>query len=209
MITKDMYMLQISRKFRLLTRIIMPSCIVLLLLLAGFQALPLSHYEVNYLNSAETQRVRSQILVKSALTLAYRPAAEHSQAISDMQVVLPLFIQEQQALNANRSADVQQAVQLARSDYSALVSSSQSIIAHADKPIDRLQVDILVAHNHGFVNAETEVIAVLLNHEAADQTYLFVLECILDGLLLLLGVFFLISFEVTTKGRSATSKEVK
>lgn len=192
-------MIIISKKSRLSTRIILLSCIALLLLLAGFQALPLSHYEVNYLNSAETQRVRSQIIVKSALTLAYRPVAEHAQAISDMQVILPLFIQEQQTLDANRNADVQQAVQLARSDYLALVSSAQSVITHANKPIDHIQVDILVAHNRGFVNAETEVITVLLNHEAADQAYLFAIECILDGMLFLLASGFLIATEIMIK----------
>ncbi len=193
--------MKISKKNCLVTRIVAVTCLALLLLLTGFESLPLSHYATDYLNGANIQCVRSQVLVKSALTLEYRPAAEHAQAISDMQVVLPLFIAEQDTLARNHNADLQQAVQFAHGDFLALVSAAQNIInqAKSNAKIDQTQVNILIMHNRGYLTAQNEIVAVIVAHEEADQGYLFSVEVVFDAFLLLLIGGLLIHFEIAAK----------
>lgn len=193
-------MFLISQKFRTFSRIIIIAGIALLLLLSGFESLPLAHYGTTYLQNADAQRVRSQVLVKSAFILAYRPTAERPQAISDMQVTLPLFIQEQTLLTNNPNPDVQQSAINTNADYAAIVSATQKILAQPiTKPVDPVQVDILCAHNRDFLINETQTISIIQAHEQSEQFFLFMIEVILDLLLLFLAIGFLVVFELVLK----------
>lgn len=199
--------MQASKKFRLFTRITVVACLAFLILLTGFETLPLSHYGTNYLNNADTQRVRSQVLLKSALTLEYRPASEHPQAISDMQVALPLFIQEQNILAQNPNVDIQQKVQAANPDYQAMIAAAQRIITTpSGKPVDPVQVDILIGHNRDFLIEETAVITVIAVDEENEQILLFFVEFILDLILFFLGIGFLVVFELVNKKPMGTNQ---
>lgn len=173
----------------------MITCVALLLLLTGFEALPLGHYGTTYLQNVDAQRVRSQVFVKSALILEYHPAAERPQAINDIQVSLPLFIQEQKLLASNPNPNVAQKVSDAQSDYSAIVSATQSILAHPTGSIDPVQVDILVAHNHAFLIEETSVLTTIQANLQSAQFFLFVIEFVFDVLLCGLIIGYFVVFE--------------
>lgn len=199
-------MFQISKKFRTLTRIVMIASIAILVLLACSEVLPLGHYGTDYLQSVESQRTRAQLFVKSALLIQYGTVAERPQAISDIQVSLPLFIQEQNLLASNPNPDVAQKVSDAKPDYQAIVSATQTILAHSTKLVDPVQVAILVAHDHGFLLAETQVLTTISANLHSAQFDVFLIECVFDLLLCSLVVGFLVVFEMTIR-RQRNSKE--
>jgi hypothetical protein len=200
------HVFEVSKKFHVFTRIILLTCVVLLLLLSGFESLPLGHYGTDYLQSVEAQRTRSQIFTKDALILEYGTAAEQPQAISDMQVSLPLFIQEQNVLINNPNSAVRQKVEDAQPDYRAIVQATQAILAHPTKPVDPVQVDILVAHNGNFVLDETQVLTTISANLHSAQLYLFIIEGVFDVLLCALIVGLLVAFEQQIR-RHKQSKE--
>lgn len=192
-------MFHISQKFRTGTRIILITCVALLLLLTGFETLPPGHYGTDYLQNVEAQRTRSQIFTKSALLLEYGTVADRPQAISDMQVSLPLFIQEQNLLANNPNPAVHQKVSDTKPDYQALVQAVQAILAHPNRPVDPTQVAILVAHNGNFLLAETQVLTTIQANLHSAQFYFFVIELVFDVLLGALIVGFLVIFEQMIK----------
>src|SRR6266568_7308186 len=108
-------------------RILSIAAILLILVLIAFESiLPLVDAS-SYMNQAGLQRTRSDVLALAMLTLEYRPVSEHAQAISNLQVTLPIFEAEQTLLDANQSSDEQLLLQQMRGDYLAIVASAQTV----------------------------------------------------------------------------------
>lgn len=186
------------RKLRRFTRIIMPFCLVLLLIDAGFQAIPLT-VSGDQISQADMQKTRCEVIAKSALILEYRPQSEHVQVISDLQIVLPRFQQEQATLSASRSETIQAYLIQAQPDYLAIVKASQNILAQKDKPVDMTQVSIILAHERGYTTTMNELLVYGLQRLDARTLQVFLFECGIDALLLIIATLFWIRIEIIVK----------
>lgn len=187
-----------AKRLRRLIRIIVPFCLFLLLLIAGFQAIPLTVSNAQVIQ-ADLQRTRCELIVKSVLILAYRPTAEHTQAISDLQVVLPLFEQEQAILVSYHSDSIQTYLLQAQPDYLAIIKATQNILAQKDKPVDMVQVNIILDHEQGYFHSMNELLIYGQQRLDARAVQVFSYESGIDALLLLIAVLFWIRAEYMIK----------
>jgi hypothetical protein len=188
-------------KIRRLFSIIVPFVLVLSLLLIGFQSiLVIQGSTALAIDNAGLQRSRSTAIAKNALILAYRTdIKERVQAISDLQVIVPLFEQEQGVLNSYRPTDIQLLMSSSRSDYLALDAALKSIILHQDRPIDQIQVDIILAHTTSYNVAINQVVIAIQNHVDDEVRMLFLIEVVIDALLIILAIVLFVSVLRMTK----------
>lgn len=181
-------MLKTSQGSQAFVRVLSFASIVLIILLIAFESLLPLVDASSYLNQAGLQRTRSDVLALAMLTLEYRPASEHAQAISNLQVTLPIFKSEQDLLqaNGNNSSDEQLLLQQMKGDYLAIVAASQSVIDNPSKPVDPTQVNIIMAHKDGYRSTMNLLQTVLIHHVENLTWTLFYIECGIG--LLILGI---------------------
>lgn len=167
-------------------RVLFIATILLVLVIIAFESiLPLVDAS-SYLNQAGLQRTRSDVLALAMLTLEYRPASEHALAISNLQVTLPIFEQEQTLLNSNDASDEQLLLQQMRGDYLAIITSAQTVISAPNKPVDPIQVNIIMAHKDSYRSTMNLLVNVLVSHVERLTWTLFYIE---SGIgLLIMGV---------------------
>lgn len=162
------------------------AAVILILILIAFEALLPLVDASSYLNQAGLQRTRSDVLALAMLTLEYRPASEHALAISNLQVTLPIFEQEQTLLNSNDASDEQLLLQQMRGDYLAIITSAQTVVSAPSKPVDPVQVSIMMAHKDSYRSTMNLLVNVLVSHVERLTWTLFYTE---SGIgLLILGV---------------------
>jgi len=155
-------------KLSIFQRILLIAEALLFLLLAAFIAFPLSYGSTSeYVGNASLQLSRCQRLAKNALIMQYGTRDEKTQALSDMQVFLPLFSTEQDKLARNRDASAQSALIEARPSHRAIVAAASAIIA-SDK-VDARQVSIVVENSRKYNDAMHEYL-LILEHQATDST---------------------------------------
>lgn len=145
-------------------RVLSLAAILLVLVLIAFESLLPLVDASSYLNQAGLQRTRSDVLALAMLTLEYRPASEHALAISNLQVTLPIFEQEQTLLNSDDDSDEQLLLQQMRGDYLAIVTAAQSAISVPGKPVDPIQVNIIMAHKDSYRSTMNLLVNVLVSH---------------------------------------------
>jgi hypothetical protein len=166
------------------TRIILIAWIIPLLVLAGFQAIPVfSANNAQYIEQASLQRARAQFFARAVLILAYRPNIERAQTISDLQVTFPLFTKEQDLLLKNNQPDVQLALQSARPDYLAIVAAVSIVQTQANQSINPTEVDIILPHSKAYATEMNDVTAALENHASERTLQLFIIEMVIEALL--------------------------
>jgi hypothetical protein len=136
-------------------RILKVMVICLLLLLIGFEMVPINSIRdtQQYIVQAGFQRAR-----RCAYMLRYRPHAEHAQAIKELQIVLPLFQQEQALLLTNSAPEIQFLLQAAQTDYRSIVAAVHVLIVHPATPIE---LAILLVHDRGFFSKMDAVVLLL------------------------------------------------
>lgn len=169
--------------------------ILLLLLLIGFESIPgLFGSDAHYLSDAVFQRTRSQILVTAAYTLQSRPAAEHAQAMHDLQTVLPAFKQEEDLLQTNTIPEIQDLVQQASVDYLPLVAAVQAIIDRRLSVVDPLEVNIIAVHEHSYLITINSLALILPRYFEDRNVHLFVIQVILEVMFLIAFFFAMTTF---------------
>lgn len=173
---------------RAFVHIIAIASMLLLLVLAGFAAVPVTGQSNSAaLSQASVQPVRCAAMTANDLVLLYRPTTEHAQAISSLQVALPLFEQEQQTLLANPDTEVQWLLQQARPDYLAMVQAEQEIIAHPNDAQLATQVTIVLAHERGYLLTMNQLVFTLQQQDDAQLTHLFWIETGIVFILLIIA----------------------
>lgn len=161
------------RVWKTMHRIIFIARIVLLLLLIVIFIPEAMSRPVAGLVNAELQQARCERIAKDALILQYRPAIEQPQAISELQVLLPVFQQEQVALTSYPDSQVQLLVLQSNSDYLPMVDAVKSIIANQGKPIRANQVDIILLHEHSYEVAANQIVMLMQQDLTAQSTQIF------------------------------------
>jgi len=154
-------------KLSIFQRILLFAVSVLFMLLAAFVAVPLLYGSTTeYTGNASLQLSRCQRLAKDALIMQHGSKEEKTDALSDMQVLLPLFSAEQDRLARNRDTDAQAALVRARPAFRAIVAAASAIVASDTEPV---QISILVEHSGDYNDAMHEYLLVL-EHQATDFT---------------------------------------
>lgn len=169
----------------------MPFFLFLLLLLGGFQSIPiLAGSDTTAVNQAGLQRTRGEVIAKNVLILQYRPATARPQAISDLETTLPLWEQEQTTLANDVRPDVQIIVTEIRPDYLAMDTAVRAILAHPDGPTDPVQVSIILMHDRQYVVSMNEIVLILQQSADRRTTSLFVIESVIDLFFLIICVVY-------------------
>lgn len=173
-----------SKAFR---RLLVALRVALLLLLLVFLFVPLIPYNAA-INNASLQRARSERLAKDALILEYLDTSsdDRAQAVSEMQITLPLWEGEQSALIASPDGQIALIALQSNSDYSAMTAASQSVLATPTKPADTVEVDIIVSHEHAYEVAINQIVTLMQQDIATQQLQLFIYECVVVALSLVL-----------------------
>lgn len=189
------------QRVRRISFITAPFGVFLLLIMLAFEAIPVVQPSAaNAIYQAGLQGTRSQVITKDMLILETQTDQEsRSQAISDLQVLLPLFEQEQSTLTSYRLTDVNVLMSNARSDYLALDAAVKATIANSNKSVDKTQVDIVLAHNTSYLHTMNQVVVALQGHVDDENLHLFIIEAIIDGLLILLSIIFFFVIKSITK----------
>lgn len=188
-------MIRSPQSFRRFVRILSTATMLLILVLIAFESiLPLVDSS-SYMNQAGLQRTRSDILALAMLTLEYRPSVEHAQAISNLQVTLPIFEKEQNLLNSNNDSDEQLLLQQMRGDYLAIVTSAQTVVDDPNKPVDPVQVNIMMAHKDAYRSTMNLLVNVLVSHAESLTWRIFLIETGIGILLVGIIASFLAIYE--------------
>lgn len=166
----------------------------LLLSLVTLNILPLfpSSDDLVIMQQANFQLARDEFIAKDVMVLAYRPLSYHSQAVSELQTVLPQFQMVQVGLlqgNVSLSLpgkppdSVKVALLASQSDYLAIVTAVNHLLAHPDATNpDPIQVEIVLQHERLYVGEMYQVISLLQQDaEARDVQLIFIKLTILGG----------------------------
>lgn len=172
------------------------SKLILLCILACFLIIPLmvGNDDLAILNQANLQVARVEFFAQAIQVLAYRPLTFHSEAVSGMEVNLPVLQQTQNGLlkgdtslglPSNPPDDVHQLLLNMQPDYSAVVSALKAILANPDKPPDPIQVDIVMQHTQPYAVGLYQAVLALTKHAEERKILFFVIDIVLAVLIFL------------------------
>jgi hypothetical protein len=182
-----------SGRFSLLTCLVQMTIVLLMLLLVWFEIVPAqSERDAQSIVNAGFQRERSRLFVNSVYALCYRSHAEKAQAMSDLQITLPLFQDEQALLATNPDPAVQRLVQQARPDYLALVSAVHILIAHPNEPVNQDELAVVLFHDQRFFLPMDALTTVLQQHAERQTEQFLLVKGIIEGACVIIALFWLI-----------------
>lgn len=170
------------KKYNIIRLILLITGALLFLLLAGSLLAPRS-YDSSEQYQATLQLARSNGFAKNALLLEYGSKADQAQAISDLQVSLPLFENEQNTLLRDQDQNAQTALLASRGNYLAVVAAVSVLIKHDDTPVDSAQVSIIVMNNRAYNIAMNSYLLILQNRANDFNTHLVIFQEVIAGLL--------------------------
>ena len=143
------------------------------------------------IQQANFQLARDEFIAKDVMILAYRPVTYHSQAINELQTVLPQFQQVQVGLlNGNvvlglpghPPDSVKVALLSTQSDYLAIVTAVSHLLAHPDATNpDPIQVEIVLQHERLYVGEMYQVISLLQQDAETRGTQLIFIKLTILG----------------------------
>lgn len=156
---------------------------------------------VNAIHITNQQYALDERIAKDALALTQ--PGDHSQAILELQVTLPIFEKNQNGLvmdndpslelPAHIPGDVQLLIIQSQSDYTALDSAARSILANADPPINPDQLAIVQQHERPYFLEMNTISKVWQTRVDDNAAAFFQVELGFGiGMLVLLVVYFVL-----------------
>lgn len=156
------------KNFRL---IILVTSALLFILLGLFELVPLSYGSAEqYISQATMQSARSAAFAKNALLLQHDTAGQQLNALSDLQIALPLFEQEQATLLRDHDSGIQAALLDARPSYLALDTAVKALLSLDQARIDLQEVEIIVLSSRTY-NVAMSNLYVILQNQANDFNF--------------------------------------
>lgn len=184
--------MNMSMRFSWVTCLVHIIIILLMLLLLWFEAIPnQSERDAQSIVNAGFQRERSRLFVNSMYALRYRSRVEKAQAMSDLQITLPLFQQEQALLATNSDRDIQRLVQQARPDYLSLVSLVHFCVAHPNEPINQDELAAVLWHDQRFFLPMDTLTTVLQQHAERQTEQFLLVKGIIEGACVIIALVWL------------------
>ncbi len=164
---------QLRVKIRAISTINLLSCLSLLLILAGFCALPLYGWQVHLLNDISLQRARIQRMSKDILILRYRPKIEQAQALSELQTTLPQFKIWQDRMLLFKNEQLQIFARQSQPDYTAAYNALLRISLIG---IDDIHLQIVLDHERGYALALAQLTTTIQDMADRQVTLFFQIE---------------------------------
>jgi hypothetical protein len=141
------------------------------------------------MQQANFQLARNEFIAKDVLILEYKPN-NRSQAISELQTVMPTFQQVQKGflsgditlgLPSNPPDNVRAALLASQSDYLAIVTAVNHLTAQTDSNPDPIQVNIVLQHERFYVTEMYQVITLLQQDAEARKVQLILIKLAVVG----------------------------
>lgn len=167
--------------------------IFFLLSLVVLEILPLlsGQDDLIVMQQANFQLARDEFMAKDVLSLAYRPASFHSQAINELQTILPQFQRVQVGLlhgdvslglPGDPPDSVRAALLVSQTDYIAIVTAVNHLLADPDASNpDMIQVEIVLQHERLYTSEMYQVITLLQQDAEARKVQLIFIKLTIIG----------------------------
>jgi hypothetical protein len=163
--------------------------LIIFLFLLNLFAVTVQPYD--YINTATKQMTRSQAMVKDVLILSYRRDHQddaYTNAASELQGIFPIFQQEETRLQGIQRSDLKTMISAINSDYSPMVSALKTILPHVSQPIDPLQLDIILQHEHSYLISMNQIIMLMLQDLDSINQEIFTLSTVMLAIIMILTV---------------------
>jgi hypothetical protein len=126
------------------------------------------------IQSANTQRVRGQLIAKDALILeSSSNTSVWPQAISELQDTSPLWHQEEAYLLSLHTSNINAVMVAGNADYIAINQALAIILAHR-APADPVQVAIILQHERAYSIEMSQVATLMLQDLDGIQQQIFI-----------------------------------
>ncbi len=189
----------------------------LLVVLVAFEIFPALSGNDNLVISqqANLQLARDEFIAKDVLILAYQPSTYHSQAVNELQTILPMFEQVQVGLSngdstlglpANPPDNVQIALATCKSDHLAITTALKNILAHPDSAVDPIQLNIILMHERPYTTSMYAVVTTLQSNAEAQKIQLLIIKISLAGAA---GLVVILKYLLLTREVVARSMELE
>jgi hypothetical protein len=202
---------------RIIRRAVVILAILALLFSIGLETIPVftdgSNEVVNAVRLTNQQYGLAERIAKDALVLTQ--TGDHSQAILELQVTLPVFEKTQLGLQkydpsleipAHIPGDVEILIVQSQPDYTAMDSAARSILKNADPPINLNELAIVQEHERPYFLEMNSISKIWQGHieDTAHNFFSFELGFGVGALVLLIVHWILGLFTKEKKGHAAT-----
>ena len=171
--------------YRTFSRFTIGFCIFLLLVLGAAEYFPLYADYPDYINQAGLQRTRMEVLTSSMIILEYRTPVEQANAVATIETTLPILRKEQATLLDDPMQDIQSLVQ----------QSQPSYLDNPTKPVNPVQVNIMIAKHDAYRLIISQIVTTLIQHENNSTRNLFYVKTGIAVALVLMGLIYWIVLE--------------
>ena len=154
-------------------RILLLLSFVFLCMCEVCEIFPLFADYASYENQAGLQRTRATVLAQDMLALEYLPLSTHAQALSSLEITLPLFIQEQTILQQDQAVDTKIFIVQSQADYLSIVAAVQATLKRPEDPVDPIQVDIVSTKSVSYRSSINQAVTVIVSHSETSNIILF------------------------------------
>jgi hypothetical protein len=162
-----------SRKIKTIMRIIVIFTIALIVLIIGYETTLMVNSNRAYVYVSAQEWV-SQRIAKDALVLQYGGVDDRTQAINELQNMLPYFeANHKQITGSNQPDTIETLIHASNVDYTDIDTAARKLLDAPDKPVDPVQVRIILDHERSYFLAYTQISALVLQNNASYILLIF------------------------------------
>ena len=162
-----------SGKIKTIMRILIIFTITLLALIIAYETtlVVYSNRTTMYVSSQEWV---SQRIAKDAVLMQYGTVDDRVQAVNELQTMLPYFESNQAHITESSQPDaITTLIRSATVDYVDIDTAAKKLLASSDKPIDPVQVRIILDHERSFFLAYSQINTLVQQNNASYLIFIF------------------------------------
>jgi hypothetical protein len=165
-------------------RIMIVCTLVILLLLGGFEYIPLaSGNDLQLLSLLSSQEWVSQRIVKDVLIMDAGTTVQRTQAVNELQNELPFWENNQTAIkNGNVAVEIQVLFASTNADFTSMDTAAKKILATPDRAPDPVELQIVLDHERAYFINETQMVNIIQQKMLLRTQWLFGIEITLGAL---------------------------
>jgi hypothetical protein len=167
---------------KLIIRMLIISTMCLIVLIIGYETQLMATSDKTY-QYVSAQEWASQRIVKDSLLLQYGSKEEKTQAVNEMQNMLPYFESNNAQINAAQHSDsIEVLLKSSNIDFIDIDTAAKKIVV---KP-DSTQLEIILDHERSYFLAYTQILSLLT--EEIQNKVITIFSIIIGCKLLILGI---------------------
>lgn len=158
-----------SEKILKFIRILLIFIILITVLIVGYETLIMINPESLYA-PVSTQEWACQKIAKDALLIQYGSGDEKSNAVNELQNVLPYFEQTQQKIMAaNKSPNLTELVKSGQPSYLSIDTAAKKMLNQPDK----IQLQIITDNEREFFLTQTQALSLIIQEQTVKYYTIF------------------------------------